>query len=150
MGRKNNNLSRENTLLRDTLFILFALPGFLFANWISRTPEIKDELNISTAAMGVVLFGLAMGSVIGLLTSSKFIKFKGARYVTVFDFIILFTGLIVVSFAVLLKIPYLVFIGLMIFGIGHGSADVAINIEGTELERKTKKIFLPGLHAFLA
>lgn len=140
-------LNREIIATKNALFILFSLPGFAFANWISRTPEVRDILQASTALMGWIIFGLAVGSIIGLMTAGRFITKKGARYVAVFAIILLFGGLLIISAASLLGVSSLVFTGLIVFGIGYGSAEVAINLEGTELERKAKKTFLPALHA---
>ncbi|MFK9090963.1 MFS transporter [Bacillus salipaludis] len=148
MNEKNRiSLNCEILLSRNALFTLFSLPGFAFANWISRTPEIRDILQASTALMGWIIFGLAAGSMIGLLTASRFIKKMGARFVTVFDTILLIIGLLVIAIASVFGMSLLVFIGLVIFGVGYGSGEVAINVEGTELERKAKKTILPALHA---
>jgi hypothetical protein len=33
--------------------------GLLMASWATRTPAIRDILSVSTAEMGIVLFGLS-------------------------------------------------------------------------------------------
>lgn len=142
-----NKLDKNIALSRNALFVLFSLPGFALANWISRTPDIRDILQASTALMGWIIFGLAVGSMIGLITASKFIQKTGARFVTVVDIILISLGLLTIVLATLGSLTWLVFLGLMIFGIGYGSGEVAINIEGTELERKAKRNMLPALHA---
>ena len=43
------------------LFMFFFIPGLLMASWATRTPAIRDLLALSTAEMGVVLFGLSVG-----------------------------------------------------------------------------------------
>lgn len=45
------------------LFMFFFIPGLLMASWATRTPAIRDILSVSTAEMGIVLFGLSIGSV---------------------------------------------------------------------------------------
>ncbi len=48
----------------------FFIPGLLMASWATRTPAIRDLLALSTAEMGVVLFGLSVGSMSGILCSA--------------------------------------------------------------------------------
>ena len=62
------SLTARQALRRRTwaLFIFFFLPGLLMASWATRTPAIRDGLAVSTAEMGVVLFGLSIGSMSGV------------------------------------------------------------------------------------
>jgi hypothetical protein len=46
------------------VYVLF-IPGLLMASWATRTPAIRDLLTLSTAEMGIVLFGLSIGSMSG-------------------------------------------------------------------------------------
>jgi hypothetical protein len=61
------------------LHVLF-IPGLLMASWATRTPAIRDLLTLSTAEMGIVLFGLSIGSMSGILCSAWLVKrFAPAR-----------------------------------------------------------------------
>lgn len=51
------------------LFLFFFMPGLCMASWVTRTPAIRDRLHASTAEMGMVLFGLSLGSMGGILSS---------------------------------------------------------------------------------
>jgi hypothetical protein len=51
--------SMNPRVIRNILFLLFALPGVAFASWVSRTPTIRGNLHVSTAEMGIIIFGLA-------------------------------------------------------------------------------------------
>lgn len=83
--KKDFTENDTKTLLasRNALFLLFALPGVAFATWISRTAAARDILAVSNAEMGWILFGLSVGSIIGLLSASHFIDGKGARDVII-------------------------------------------------------------------
>ncbi len=61
------------------LFMFFFIPGLLMASWATRTPAIRDLLALSTAEMGVVLFGLSVGSMSGILCSAWLVKRFGTR-----------------------------------------------------------------------
>ncbi len=51
------------------------------ASWATRTPAIRDLLTLSTAEMGIVLFGLSIGSMSGILCSAWLVKRFGTRKV---------------------------------------------------------------------
>ena len=76
--KKDFTENDTKTLLasRNALFFLFALPCVAFATWISRTAAARDILAVSNAEMGWILFGLSVGSIIGLLSASHFIDGK--------------------------------------------------------------------------
>lgn len=57
-----------------SMFILFALQVISFSSWTSRTPEFRDILQASTSVMGWIILGIALGSIIGLLSASLIIK----------------------------------------------------------------------------
>ena len=51
---------------RFALYALFLLPGLSMSAWVTRTPAVRDLLEASTAQMGLVLFGLSVGSMAGI------------------------------------------------------------------------------------
>lgn len=140
--------ARQIGAWRNTIYYVFALTGFAFATWVSRTPAIRDELGASTNEMGWIIFGLAMGSIVGLLSAGPLIAAKGARFVMRNGLTLTTVGIAVVGIGAS-ALPYaaVVFGGLLVFGIGFGACDVAMNVEGTEVERLTGKAILTGFHA---
>ncbi|MEC0301284.1 MFS transporter [Peribacillus frigoritolerans] len=131
---------------RNALFTIFALSGISFASWISRTPEVRDVLGASTATMGWIIFGLALGSIVGLLSASRFIARTGSRYVAVFSTLLIVTGLSIIGLGSFITLKEIVFIGLIVCGLGYGLAEVAISVEGVSLEHAANKTLLPALH----
>jgi len=145
----NHSLSgRQIHLWRIAIYFIFALPGFTIASWVSRTPTIRDALGATTAQMGWIIFGLAAGSIIGLLSASHLIANKGGRFVMVAGLAVSSVGLIVVGIGGSWLINGItVFLGLAVFGFGNGICDVAMNVEGTAVERAAQKSLLTGFHA---
>ncbi|MEH7514166.1 MFS transporter [Gottfriedia acidiceleris] len=140
--------SRQIQLWRVAIYFIFALTGFAFASWVSRTPAIRDALGSTTAEMGVIIFGLSVGSIIGLISASIFIAQRGGRFVMVFGLSVVSIGLLIVGISgSWLTNSIMVFLGLIIFGFGQGICDVAMNVEGTAVERAAKKSLLTGFHA---
>lgn len=140
--------TRQIQLWRVAIYFIFALTGFAFASWVSRTPAIRDALGSTTAEMGVIIFGLSVGSIIGLISASILIAQRGGRFVMVFGLSVVSIGLLIVGISgSWLTNSIMVFLGLVIFGFGQGICDVAMNVEGTAVERAAKKSLLTGFHA---
>lgn len=130
------------------LFTFFFIPGLLMASWATRTPAIRDILSVSTAEMGVVLFGLSVGSMSGILSSGWLVKRFGTRKVIRASMTAAIAGMLVLSLALWLASPLLFAVGLAFFGGSMGAGEVAINIEGAVVEREMNKTVLPMMHGF--
>jgi MFS family permease len=81
------------------LFMFFFIPGLLMASWATRTPAIRDILSVSTAEMGIVLFGLSIGSMSGILCSAWLVKRFGTRTVIRTTMCCAVFGMLVLSLA---------------------------------------------------
>ena len=133
---------------RNAVFVIFALQGFSFAAWASRVPQVRDILHASTAEMGLVLGGLAVGAVSGLLASSHIVSRLGATRTIQVLYCIASVGLLgagaVVAFAP--SLPALVVL-LAVFGAGTSIVDVAMNLSGAANERAIGRTIMPLFHA---
>ncbi|MGV9863490.1 MFS transporter [Rhodococcus koreensis] len=138
----------EQRLQRRThaLGALFFVPGFMLASWVTRTPEIRDLLALSTAQMGLILFGLSAGSMAGILASGPCVRRCGTQRVIGAGQRVLLVGVVVVAVGCACSTALLVATGLLLFGAGVGLADVAINIEGAEIERVAQRSVLSRVH----
>ncbi|WP_312948668.1 MFS transporter [Superficieibacter sp.] len=130
------------------LFMFFFIPGLLMASWASRTPAIRDVLSVSTAEMGIVLFGLSIGSMSGILCSAWLVKRYGTRKVIRITMLGAALGMLVMSAALWCASATFFAFGLAVFGGSFGSAEVAINVEGATVEREINKTVLPMMHGF--
>ncbi|WP_434659562.1 MFS transporter [Paenibacillus polymyxa] len=133
-------------IVRNILFLLFALPGVAFASWVSRTPVIRDILHVSTAEMGIIIFGLAAGSLLGLLSAGNVISRIGGRSVILGSALLIVNGFVIVGLGTAFSLTSIVFVGLVIFGGGYGTAEVALNVEGSAVENQLNKTLLPAFH----
>lgn len=130
------------------LFMFFFIPGLLMASWATRTPAIRDILSVSTAEMGIVLFGLSIGSMSGILCSAWLVKRFGTRKVIRTTMCSAVVGMFFLSAALWFASPVMFAFGLMVFGGSFGAAEVAINVEGAAVERELNKTVLPMMHGF--
>lgn len=131
---------------RLALFALFLLPGLAWSSWITRTPDVRDQLGATTAEMGLILFGLSVGSILGVLASGPLTARLGARPVIGVGASLVVLSMFTVGIGTAVAQPVLVAAGLLIFGAGMGAAEIAMNIEGAEVERLLNASVLPALH----
>ncbi|MEU3266385.1 MFS transporter [Streptomyces bacillaris] len=131
---------------RAALFLFMLATGVSMASWVARTPAVRDALDVSTGAMGLVLFGLSVGSMAGVLVSGGLVRRHGGRTVITFSAGLLVAGLLVIAGGAALEVSGGVFGGLALFGAGLGLAEVAFNIEGAAVERTVGRPVLPVLH----
>ncbi|MGW3331675.1 MFS transporter [Streptomyces rubiginosohelvolus] len=131
---------------RAALFLFMLATGVSMASWVARTPAVRDALEVSTGAMGLVLFGLSVGSMAGVLASGGLVRRHGGRLVIALGAVLLVAGLLVIAGGAALEVSGGVFGGLALFGAGMGLAEVAFNIEGAAVERTLGRPVLPVLH----
>src|SRR5215468_9694327 len=119
---------------RNAVYVVFFGNGFLFANWAARIPQVRTELGVTPGVLGLILGCLAVGSGIGTPLSGLIISRLGEiRTVSVMA-VAAAAGMAVAAVGVLLGEPA-VGAGLLVFGFGSGTWDVAMNVQGAAIER---------------
>lgn len=131
---------------RLALFALFFVPGVGIASWVTRTPAIRDLLGASTAEMGLVLFGLSIGSMAGILCSGALVARFGTRPVIAAGLGLTILSMPVIGLGGAISTSIVVAAGLFLFGLGMGGGEVAMNVEGAEVERAYGRPVMPALH----
>jgi len=136
---------------RNGIFAIFAVCGIGLASWMSRMPAVKDALQVNTAEVGVLIFGLALGSITGLLAASHILASFGSRRTMAWSLVIGPIGLALAGAGVTLGQQFwVVFVGLAIFGAGLSVCDVAMNLSGAVNERVLGRTVMPIFHAFFS
>lgn len=136
---------------RNAMFVIFALCGLALASWVARLPAVRDELGASTLDMGVLIFGLSFGSILGLLGSSHVIARIGARTTLRWGFTIAPLGLLIAGVAATVAPSFpVIFVGLAVFGASFSTSDVAMNVSGAANERALGRAIMPIYHAFFS
>ncbi|MGA6872326.1 MFS transporter [Streptomyces pratensis] len=135
---------------RTALFLFFLIPGLSISSWVTRTPDIRDQLGASTAQMGLVLFGLSVGSMLGILVSGALVARFGTRPVMGLGVALVIVSMVVIGFGAQMQSAPAVTVGLFLFGAGMGGGEVAVNIDGAEVEQLIGRTVLPTLHGFFS
>ena len=132
---------------RNAVAVSFALNGFCFATLVSRLPDIRSGLDLDNAGLGLLLLAISVGSVIALPLSGRLIDRIGATAVTRLGGILVAAGLTVSIVGVVTDVVLVAALGLFVDGIGTAVWDVAMNVEGAEVERRLGRTIMPRFHA---
>ena len=127
-------------------YVAFIAAGLAFASWASRIPQVRDALLLTPATLGLVLLASAAGSVISLPLSGPVITRIGSRRtLTVMSIL---TAMSLAGVAIGYHQGRLsVVIALFFLGIGYGSWDVAMNVQGATVERLLGRAIMSRFHA---
>ncbi|MEV1026028.1 MFS transporter [Streptomyces sp. NPDC050264] len=131
---------------RQSLYLLFFLNGITMSSWVTRTPDVRDQLDVSTGQMGLILFGLSVGSMTGILCSGRCVSRFGTRPVIALGTVLIIAGTMVIGLGSAVPSAPLVTAGLCLFGAGMGAGEVAVNVDGADVERLAGTAVLPTLH----
>ncbi|MGN6782145.1 MAG: MFS transporter [Marmoricola sp.] len=128
--------------------VSFFLNGLAFASWAARIPDVRHDLGLSDAGLGLLLLALSAGSVLALPASGPLVHRYGPAAVVRGGAVVLGVALVLVALgvsaagSVALTAP-----ALFCYGVGTSVWDVAMNVEGTAVERGLGRSVLPRFHA---
>lgn len=133
---------------RNAVATVFALNGLALASWMARIPEVRDLLGLTPGEIGRVLLALAVGSLVALPTSGFVVSKIGAARTVAGGSVLVATGLTLAGIgADTAGAVAVTAAGLVLFGYGSGSWDVAMNVEGAAVERLLGRTIMPRFHA---
>lgn len=139
------------TAWRNAIFVIFALSGIALASWVSRLPAVRDALELRIDEVGILIFAIAAGSIVGLVGSSHLIARIGAKPTMLAGVLVIATGLTVAGVGATLGPNFwLAFAGLVFLGAALGITDVAMNVSGAANERALGRTIMPVFHAFFS
>jgi fucose permease len=131
--------------VRAVYYVFFGA-GFAFASWASRIPQVRDGLELSPASLGLLLLAIAAGSLVALPLAGTIVARLGAARTITAMAIVMGAGLTITALGFRVGIPPVV-VGLFLLGVGNGTWDVAMNVEGTYVEQRLGRSILPRFHA---
>jgi len=133
---------------RNSVVVLFALGGITVSAWGPRLPSVRADLHLGDGVIGLVLAGVTVGSIAGLSASSALLSWLGVRRVIASVVILSAVGLATVGIAAggFGSVGFTI-VGFVCVGFGIGCLDVMINVEGSAVERESRKTLMPLMHA---
>ena len=133
---------------RNAVFAVFAFNGLLVASFISRLPDVRSALALSNESLGFLLLATSLGSVLALPFSGRLVDRFSAAGVVRGGALLVGCGLVVAGFgATVVSWVALTALGMFVQGVGVSVWDVAMNVEGAEVERRLGRTIMPRFHA---
>ncbi|MEY4312621.1 MAG: hypothetical protein RLZZ319_130 [Actinomycetota bacterium] len=129
------------------VFALFSMLGLTNASLLARLPEVRESVHTTTAGIGFILLGFAIGSLGGLTIAGRLIERVGARPITTWGFVGMGVAALGQALTVFAGTDVGLFIAFVASGLVGSAVDVALNVNGADLEQRLGKTVMPSLHA---
>ncbi len=123
--------------------IVFFIAGYVTATWAVLVPYAKANTGVNEATLGSLLLCLGMGALIAMPLTGMLTSRYGCRrvIVTAMAIVLLTTPLLAI-----VPDPRLLAAILLLFGVGVGVTDCAMNIQAIIVERDSPKPVMSGFH----
>jgi MFS family permease len=137
------------TTTRNAVGVVFALNGFLYATLLSRVPDLREGLDLANGPLGLLLLAIAAGSIVALPSAGRLVERWGATAVVRAGGVLGALGLMGAGACAEESVGSVAgtAVGLFTYGVGSGVWDVAMNVEGAEVERRLRRTVMPRFHA---
>jgi MFS family permease len=127
-------------------FAGFTVSGLAFASWAARIPQLRNELRLTPAALGLVLLSVSAGCVTALPLAGPVVARFGSRRTVAVAGMLFGAGLATVAAGSRAGVAPVV-VGLVVLGVATAAWDVAMNLQGTVLERHLGRSIMSRFHA---
>jgi MFS family permease len=127
-------------------FGAFVVSGLAFATWAARIPQIRDQLGLNPATLGLVLLSISAGCVTALPLSGPLVARFGSRHTVTSAAVLFGAGMAIVAVGTLIGVAPVV-VGLVVLGVATAAWDVAMNLQGTVIERHRGRSLMSKFHA---
>ncbi|WP_158412425.1 MFS transporter [Ilumatobacter nonamiensis] len=141
-GTKNGLTATDRRALLSVA-VQFFVNGALFASFIPRLPEIRDDVGVTTATLGVLLAVGALSGLGGSVVVGPLIERFGTRSVLIGGAAALCCALPVIGFA---TGPAVLLVGLAALSVFDVLVDSAMNIQGSWLSGRRSSPVMNRLH----
>ncbi|MFM6978118.1 MAG: MFS transporter [Micrococcales bacterium] len=129
------------------VFVCFTFLGMGIAALVTRMPEIKSSLGVSTSQLGVLLLLGSLGSIGALIFNGRLIERFGTKPVLIVSTAIFAASLVFTAIVILNHQVVATAVMLFISFASYATADISINVDAAQIEKILKKSVLPRMHA---
>jgi len=125
--------------------IVFFMAGFATAAWAALVPFAKYNTGVSDGTLGLLLLCLGGGALVAMpLTGALTARF-GCRRVMVVS-VLIFCAIL--PLLAITQDARLLALALLLFGIGIGTTDCAMNVQAIIVEKASPRPLMSGFHGF--
>lgn len=128
---------------RAAIAFFFALSGLSFSNWAVRIPDISVKLALNESLLGLLLLCPVAGSLTLTILSSYLNSRFGSRRMVRVASILVVISLVLIGWA---TTRYLLGAALVVFGMGMGLLNIAMNDQAAALERRYRRSIMSSFH----
>jgi MFS family permease len=127
--------------------VVFVVNGLGFASWVARVPAVRDTLGLSPGQVGLLLLSVSAGTMTALPLSGLVVGRLGAGRTVAAAVLVASAGLVVMAIGLGAAAVPAVSLGMFGYGVGSSTWDVAMNVEGADVERRLRRTLMPRFHA---
>ncbi len=139
----NIALRVQTKTYRIAISVFFFVAGLTFASWASRIPDIKAKLDMSDAALGLILFALPVGQMVSLPLSAALVSRFGSRTLLITGALLYPLTLVLLAVA---PSVYLLAFGLFVFGLWANLLNIAMNTQAVSVENIYGRSIMASFH----
>lgn len=125
----------------------FFLPGFAIAAWAPLVPIVKLRTELDDAELGLMLLCLGLGALVAMPLAGAMAARYGCRRVLI---IAVFMMAAILPQLAFVQTPWVLGALLLVFGMGNGVMDCAMNIQAVQIERDSGRPLMSSFHGFFS
>ncbi|MFD2349203.1 hypothetical protein ACFSTC_07145 [Nonomuraea ferruginea] len=137
-------MNRDLRIARYGAVLTFALAGLMVGTMTVRIPALTDKLGLSEAEVGTVLLAWGLGALVTMQSMRRVMARASSR--TVLRVGGPLTALALIAVALMPSLPALL-VASTVFGMTFGLFDIAMNAQGSTVERAYGRPLMNGMHA---
>lgn len=130
-------------ITRAAVAAMFFMAGLCFSSWASRIATIQQNLSLSDAALGAVLFALPVGLMLSLPLSGWAVTKIGSR--SVLTIALIMYGLMLITLGLVTQVYQLIFC-LVGFGLASNAVNISVNTQAVATESLYTKPIMASFH----
>ncbi|WP_419699350.1 MFS transporter [Mucilaginibacter sp. NFX135] len=136
-------VSVSKKALRIAVGAMFFMAGLSFSSWASRIATVQQDMGLSDAALGAVLFALPVGLMCSLPFSGWIITKIGSRKLLISALLVYAVALVTLGLA---QNPFQLIICLICFGFSSNAVNISVNTQAVITEELYKRPILASFH----
>lgn len=134
---------QQSTQSRFATRLAFFVAGFVTATWAALVPYARANTGVNDATLGSLLLCLGIGALITMPITGALTSRFGCRKVIIAAVVVI---ILVLPFLAIITQPLLLGLALLVFGVGVGITDCAMNIQAILVEKASPKPLMSGFH----
>ncbi|PRY24621.1 MFS transporter [Pseudosporangium ferrugineum] len=134
-------------LAKIAVGVAFAANGLALGGWLARAPAIRADLGLSSAGFGLLLLCLSGASIAAIPLAGPLVQRFGPARSVLYASMSVVVGLAGLGTGTAAGSVPFAGAGLVFIGVGVSLWDVAMNVEGADVERRLGRTLMPRFHA---